>query len=69
MDKSEETRIHSKAQGRKRKQFKAVRQLHRSLDMPPLDKMVKEPEKKKEIWELLAIREKNIHGGNGLGNA
>ncbi len=34
----------------------------KALDSPPKDKMVREPERKKEIWELLADRERSIHG-------
>jgi len=45
--------------------------LHRRLKekgivAPPADKMIKEPEKKKEIWELLAERERSIHDGRGF---
>ncbi len=36
---------------------------YRGLDSPPEDKMIKEPEKKKEIWELLSERERSIHSG------
>jgi len=37
--------------------------MHRRLKeqgSPPVDKMVREPERKKEIWELLVDRERNI---------
>lgn len=36
-------------------------QKHKNLDRPFKDKMIREPEKKKVIWELLSEREINIH--------
>jgi hypothetical protein len=38
----------------------------KALDAPPVDKMVKEPEVKKSFSELMADRERSIHGGNGM---
>lgn len=55
-----------KTKARLRKARKALRELRKGLDAPPMDKMVREPNKKKEIWELLAERENNIHSGSGI---
>ena len=68
MDKSKEAGLHSEAQRGKRKSTTAMRKLHRRLKekgivAPPVDKMVREPERKKEVWELLAGRERDIQSG------
>ena len=38
----------------------------KAIDEPPVDKMVKEPERKKSFSELMADRERSIHGGGGM---
>lgn len=38
----------------------------KAITAPAVDKMVKEPERKKEIWDGMVERERNIHGGNGM---
>jgi hypothetical protein len=55
--------VSGKAQTRKGKRARTVPRLHRELDNPPQDRMIRQPEKKKEIWELLAQREKDLHSG------
>ncbi len=54
---------HDKTKGKQRKEYKTLRKLHRGIDSPPADKMIKEAPTKKEIWEPLVIREQNIHSG------
>ena len=39
---------HDKTQGKKRKDYALLRKLHKGLTEPPADKMIKEPERKKE---------------------
>ncbi len=54
-----------KTRARLRKARKELRRLkEKGIVAPPVDKMVKEPEKGKEVWELLAIRERDIHSGH-----
>ncbi len=49
-----------------RKARKTLRELKaKGIVAPPVDKMVREPERKKEIWELLANRERDLHSGDG----
>lgn len=38
----------------------------KSINAPAVDKMVKEPERNKQVYELLAERERSIHGGTGI---
>ncbi len=56
---------YDKTKARLRKARKALRELkEKGIVVPPNDKMVRYPEKKKEFWELLAERERNIHSGD-----
>ena len=56
--------VKDKTKAKQRKNDHLAKQLvRRGVIAPPRDKMIKAPERKKEIWELLAEREKNIHSG------
>lgn len=43
---------HDKTKGKQRKDYKLLRILHRGLDIPSKDKMVREPERKKGIYGI-----------------
>ncbi len=43
---------------------RALRKLKKSITEPPKDKMVKEPEIKKSIWNSLAQRGYDLHSGD-----
>ncbi len=56
---------HDKRKGKIRKEYRHIRDIKtRALETPPVNKMILTPEKKKNIWELLADRERNIHSGD-----